>query len=343
MTNPVYAAAYYAALAVLSAQTPQASNPSGSQEFNTASPIPLPNMQGFMWMNSASAYYQQFPRSLPSIPGPTSSVPTPNNHATGSLPFQYNMHFPRHPPFVPPPYYGAGAGLPGYPGPSYLHNPSQFPHYPNHPRFRPENAPPEVPPQVPPALAAVLPPGVTLARVRVVRIDVMLLLKLAAVVFILTQDGSRTRFYVICAAAVLFYLHQTGVIRPFQNWFVPQIVGGRGRALLREANLRNNVVAQDGALGQENAPNQDGAQDQVGANSNSNSHNIDGEESGSQHVDGVSNTPLPPRDVEPRVGWLGMIGQEARVLLIGFFTSLMPGFNPAQHIIPGVAVRNHQD
>jgi hypothetical protein len=47
--------------------------------------------------------------------------------------------------------------------------------------------------------------------VRVVRIDVLLILKLIAVVFVLSQDGSTLTTCLLSAAAFVFYLQQTGM------------------------------------------------------------------------------------------------------------------------------------
>ena len=66
--------------------------------------------------------------------------------------------------------------------------------------------------------------GVQIARVRVVRIDLVLVLKLVTLVMVLNQDGSRSRFLMLSAAAVIFYLHQTGVLRPLQDWIMPRIM-----------------------------------------------------------------------------------------------------------------------
>eukprot|EP00854_Cymbomonas_tetramitiformis_P013298 gene13298-15714_t len=74
------------------------------------------------------------------------------------------------------------------------------------------------------AIANALPPGVRIARVRVVRIDLTLIIKLIALVLVLNQDGSRFRFLWLSTLALIFYLHQTGML-PLQRWLLPQALG----------------------------------------------------------------------------------------------------------------------
>ncbi|XP_029128334.1 uncharacterized protein LOC114916206 [Cajanus cajan] len=50
------------------------------------------------------------------------------------------------------------------------------------------------------------------------QIDLFLMLKLAAVIFLFNQDGSRERLVVLVFFAALVYLYQTGALTPIIRW-----------------------------------------------------------------------------------------------------------------------------
>ncbi|GAQ81318.1 hypothetical protein KFL_000770110 [Klebsormidium nitens] len=61
-----------------------------------------------------------------------------------------------------------------------------------------------------------IPQGVPIVvRVRRIQIDFMLIAKLAVIVFVLNQDGSIERLVLLTGLAVLAYLYQTGVLTPY--------------------------------------------------------------------------------------------------------------------------------
>ncbi|CAH8302975.1 unnamed protein product [Eruca vesicaria subsp. sativa] len=50
------------------------------------------------------------------------------------------------------------------------------------------------------------------------QLDIFLILKLAAVIFLFNQDGSRQRLAVLVIFATNIYLYQTGALAPFVRW-----------------------------------------------------------------------------------------------------------------------------
>lgn len=287
MLNPVYAAAYQAALNVLS------SSSGVPLSFTQTTPV-LPAL----WTSSLAAFYQVPPGTLP----------------LNMPPF----------PFNPPCHLVGGGGVPMY-HPYTTHTPTVGQEASAVLNAAPTEAP--VAGGVPPAMAAVLPPGVQIARVRVVRIDLVLVLKLVTVVMVLNQDGSHSRFLMLSAAAVLFYLHQTGVLRPLQDWLMPHI--------MERASMRRRPPA--------------GYATPAGGNAQAGG---DRETAVTESV-GQERQREGPAVPAPEGTHMWRLGQEVRMLLIGFFTSLLPGFNPAVHIADGEAAgpalvaavgdRDHQD
>ncbi|GJN01822.1 hypothetical protein PR202_ga19123 [Eleusine coracana subsp. coracana] len=56
------------------------------------------------------------------------------------------------------------------------------------------------------------------------QLDLALIIKLAAVVFLFSQEGSKQRLFLLILFASLIYLYQTGAITPFLRWL--QRAGG---------------------------------------------------------------------------------------------------------------------
>lgn len=80
-----------------------------------------------------------------------------------------------------------------------------------------------------------IPPG---ARVRVIhiRIDLKLIMKLAMMVFFLSQDASPLKVTMYVAMAVFVYLQQTGALAPVLRWLTGNDNIGRGDANHRGGN-----------------------------------------------------------------------------------------------------------
>ncbi|MBA0784191.1 hypothetical protein Gotri_001784 [Gossypium trilobum] len=145
------------------------------------------------------------------------------------------------------------------------------------------------------------------------QLDLLLILKLAAVIFLFNQDGSRQRLAVLVFFASLVYLYQTGALTPLIRW----LSQGMQRAAApphppRPAARAENVPAA-GRQGNENVAVAAGAE-------NENRPADDGNQA-------VENENEP----EPGLGnagnqWWGIV-KEIQMIVFGFITSLLPGFH----------------
>ena len=90
-----------------------------------------------------------------------------------------------------------------------------------------------------------IPPG---ARVRVIhiRIDLKLIMKLAMMVFFLSQDASPLKVTMYVAMAIFVYLQQTGALAPVLRWLTGNDNLGRGDANHRGGNRQGNGAAANG-------------------------------------------------------------------------------------------------
>ncbi|XP_027332773.1 uncharacterized protein LOC113847712 isoform X2 [Abrus precatorius] len=145
------------------------------------------------------------------------------------------------------------------------------------------------------------------------QIDLLLMLKLAAVIFLFNQDGSRQRLIVLVFFAALVYLYQTGALTPIIRW----LSQGMQRAAApphppRPAARAENVPAAR-PEGDNAAP------------------------AGQPEVDGNQPANDADREVEnenvaePGRGnggnqWWGIV-KEIQMIVFGFITSLLPGFH----------------
>ncbi|KAG6649210.1 hypothetical protein I3843_07G192700 [Carya illinoinensis] len=148
------------------------------------------------------------------------------------------------------------------------------------------------------------------------QLDLLLILKLAAVIFLFNQDGSRHRLIVLVFFASFVYLYQTGALTPIVRW----LSQGMQRAAAphhppRPAVRAENVPAAAGQ-GVENAAVVEG---QPGAQVD-NQHANDG------------NLVVENENVaEPGGGhgvnrWWAIV-KEIQMIVFGFITSLLPGFH----------------
>lgn len=144
------------------------------------------------------------------------------------------------------------------------------------------------------------------------QLDLLLILKLAVVVFIFNQDGSRQRLILLLFFASFIYLYQTGALAPFIRW----LTQGMQRAVAPPqpqpaARADNGPPVRPDDV---NGPQPDG---QPGA------------ERENQPADNM-NQPENENRLEPDQGggfnWWGL-AKEIQMIVIGFITSLLPGFH----------------
>ncbi|XVF19022.1 hypothetical protein REPUB_Repub11eG0074700 [Reevesia pubescens] len=151
-----------------------------------------------------------------------------------------------------------------------------------------------------------------------IQLDLLLILKLAAVIFLFNQDGSRQRLAVLVFFASLVYLYQTGALTPLIRW----LSQGMQRAAAppnppRPAARADNVPAA-GRQGNENAAFAEG---QAGAG-NENRPADDG----NRVVENENENAADPGLVNAGNHWWGIV-KEIQMIVFGFITSLLPGFH----------------
>ncbi|KAK9068312.1 hypothetical protein SSX86_012423 [Deinandra increscens subsp. villosa] len=145
-----------------------------------------------------------------------------------------------------------------------------------------------------------------------IHLDLMLIFKLAAVIFLFNQDGSRKRLLLLIFFASLIYLYQTGALAPFIRW----LSQGMHRAAAPPQQPRPPAVRADNIPAaprreNENAPLLDG---EAGAE-NENRPVVDANEPANEGaVNGNNNR------------WWGIV-KEIQLIVFGFITSLLPGFH----------------
>ncbi|KAI4381131.1 hypothetical protein MLD38_007239 [Melastoma candidum] len=152
-----------------------------------------------------------------------------------------------------------------------------------------------------------------------IQLDLLLILKLAAVIFLFNQDGSRQRTLVLLLFATFVYLYQTGALTPLVRW----LSQGMQRAAAppnppRPAVRANNAPPAGGldnvndplaAEGQPDADNQNQAAGDNGNGEGENEHAADDV----GHGNGANR-------------WWGIM-KEIQMIVFGFISSLLPGFH----------------
>ncbi|KAG5242887.1 hypothetical protein OIU77_029984 [Salix suchowensis] len=146
------------------------------------------------------------------------------------------------------------------------------------------------------------------------QLDLLLIIKLVAVIFLFNQDGSRQRMLVLVFLASLVYLYQTGALTPLVHWLsqsmqraaVPPLPP---RPAVRVENAgaarqNENIALAEGQAGveNENRPAEDGNR----AAENENAAEPGGDNGGHR--------------------WWGIV-KEIQMIVVGFITSLLPGFH----------------
>ncbi|KAE8710367.1 hypothetical protein F3Y22_tig00110321pilonHSYRG00046 [Hibiscus syriacus] len=144
------------------------------------------------------------------------------------------------------------------------------------------------------------------------QLDLLLILKLAAVIFLFNQDGSRQRLAVLVFFASLVYLYQTGALTPLIRW----LSQGMQRAAApphppRPAARAENVPAA-GRQGNENVA-------------------LAGEENENRPAGDGNQAVENENEADPALGnagnqWWGIV-KEIQMIVFGFITSLLPGFH----------------
>ncbi|GER41782.1 RING/U-box superfamily protein [Striga asiatica] len=143
-----------------------------------------------------------------------------------------------------------------------------------------------------------------------IQLDLLLILKLAAVIFLFNQDGSKQRLTLLVFFASLVYLYQTGALAPVIRWLSERTQ----RAVARPQPPRaDNLPAAEGR-GDENAglAGAENENDQAGDGDRAEDDNEHGGEQNEQ--------------VEAGNRWWGIV-KEIQIIVFGFITSLLPGFN----------------
>ncbi|VFQ74397.1 unnamed protein product [Cuscuta campestris] len=140
--------------------------------------------------------------------------------------------------------------------------------------------------------------------------DLLLILKLAAVIFLFNQDGSKQRLFVLVVFASLIYLYQTGALAPLIRW----LSQGMRRGVAPRQRPRPAARAEVAALA-ERQGNENGGAEVVGGNGRENENEARGNEAGAD----------PGVAEEGNRFWL--IVKEIQMIVFGFITSLLPGFH----------------
>ncbi|KAH0915489.1 hypothetical protein HID58_029935, partial [Brassica napus] len=141
------------------------------------------------------------------------------------------------------------------------------------------------------------------------QLDIFLILKLAAVIFLFNQDGSRQRLALLVIFATIIYLYQTGALAPFIRW----LSQGMHRAAVppppphRPAARADNDPAAAVPLNQEAVP--EGQENEAGDGNRANANENVGAGAGQQGNQ-----------------WWGIV-KEIQMIVFGFITSLLPGFH----------------
>ncbi|KAF8033706.1 hypothetical protein BT93_C0078 [Corymbia citriodora subsp. variegata] len=151
-----------------------------------------------------------------------------------------------------------------------------------------------------------------------IQLDLLLILKLAAVIFLFNQDGSRQRLVVLVFFASLIYLYQTGALAPLIRW----LSQGMQRAAAPPHPPRPAGRAENDppAAGQGNENRPMAADGQPGAENENRAVEDDGNQA-------AENQNAAEPGVENGANnWWGIV-KEIQMIVFGFISSLLPGFH----------------
>ncbi|KVH91133.1 hypothetical protein Ccrd_006854 [Cynara cardunculus var. scolymus] len=145
-----------------------------------------------------------------------------------------------------------------------------------------------------------------------IHLDLLLILKLAAVIFLFNQDGSRKRLVLLIFFASLIYLYQTGALAPLIRW----LSQGMQRAAAPPQQPRPAARA-------DNAP-------AAARQENENAPLVAGAAENENRVAGDVNQGENEREHGGELNgnnrWWGIV-KEIQLIVFGFITSLLPGFH----------------
>uniref|UniRef100_A0ACD5ZY67 Uncharacterized protein n=1 Tax=Avena sativa TaxID=4498 RepID=A0ACD5ZY67_AVESA len=145
------------------------------------------------------------------------------------------------------------------------------------------------------------------------QLDLALIIKLAAVVFLFSQEGSKQRLFLLIMFASLIYLYQTGAITPFLRWL--QRAGGVAARPPQAPANRAPLAAQNDGNDQPPGGNLADPANPDQAVENQEPGAAAGDEN-QQGAEGEAN----------RRTWLGGFLKEVQLVVVGFVASLLPGF-----------------
>ncbi|XP_031114662.1 uncharacterized protein LOC116018800 isoform X1 [Ipomoea triloba] len=149
--------------------------------------------------------------------------------------------------------------------------------------------------------------------------DLFLILKLAAVIFLFNQDGSKQRLVVLVFFASLIYLYQTGALAPLIRWLSQGMQRGAAPPQRPRPAVRAENAALAGRQGNQNGAAEAGAEGNVGENGNQPGN--DGNRAGENEHGADAGV------VAEEGNRLWLIVKEIQMIVFGFITSLLPGFH----------------
>ncbi|GLT28703.1 hypothetical protein SLA2020_036150 [Shorea laevis] len=148
------------------------------------------------------------------------------------------------------------------------------------------------------------------------QLDLLLVLKLAAAIFLFNQDGSRQRLVVLVFFASLVYLYQTRALTPLVRWLSQSMQRAAAPPHPPRPAVRAENVPAEAGNGNEHAALAEG---EAGA------------ENGIRQAEGngaaVENENVVEGGIENGGNhWWGIVN-EIQMIIFGFITSLLPGFH----------------
>ncbi|XP_058212101.1 uncharacterized protein LOC131324229 [Rhododendron vialii] len=154
-----------------------------------------------------------------------------------------------------------------------------------------------------------------------IHLDLLLILKLAAVIFLFNQDGSRQRLVLLVFFASLVYLYQTGALTPLVRWLQQGMQRAAAPPQPPRPDARPDNLPPGARQGNENAAGPEGQPE--------------GENEIQPLLDGNRAVENNEHVVEPGADnagnrWWGIV-KEIQMIVFGFITSLLPGFHNLEH------------
>lgn len=150
-----------------------------------------------------------------------------------------------------------------------------------------------------------------------IHLDPLLILKLAAVIFLFNQDGSRQRLVLLVFFASLVYLYQTGALTPLVRWLSQGMHRAAAPPQPPRPAARPDNLPPAARQGNENVA---GAEGQAEVE-NENQPLLDGNWAADNNEQVVE-----PGADNGGNRWWGIV-KEIQMIVFGFITSLLPGFH----------------